>query len=181
MKMHRHDSISSSRRNFLKTGPGATAGLLVSLNDLAAARQMIAVRKQEADILTVPPGEKEPNLRAAPHEADIPVAVPHVRWNDRGRSSSLPTGTRAVMPASHCESPSRRLACRDTLVARSPSFGPEARSRYMAKETWRPSLARSGGTRRKAEASAYSSSSPGGFLFHQTHKVTGERLRELIT
>ena len=47
-------------------------------------KKMIAVRKREAAILAVPPSEKEPKLRAVPHEADIPVPVPYIRWNDRG-------------------------------------------------------------------------------------------------
>jgi hypothetical protein len=51
---------------------------------LEDVKNMIAVRKREADILAVPPGEKEPNLTAVPHEAKIPVPVPYIRWNDRG-------------------------------------------------------------------------------------------------
>jgi hypothetical protein len=47
-------------------------------------KKMIAVRKREAGILAVPLGDKEPKLRAVPHDADIPVPVPYIRWNDRG-------------------------------------------------------------------------------------------------
>ena len=47
-------------------------------------KKMIAVRKREARILALLPDQKEPNLRAVPHESDIDVPVPYVRWNEEG-------------------------------------------------------------------------------------------------
>jgi Alpha amylase, catalytic domain len=47
-------------------------------------KKMIAVRKREARILALLPDRKEPNLKAVPHESDIDVPVPYVRWNGEG-------------------------------------------------------------------------------------------------
>ncbi len=46
-------------------------------------RRMMAIRKQYAGILSMWPGDKEPNLKAVQHEASIQVPVPYVRWKDR--------------------------------------------------------------------------------------------------
>ena len=50
----------------------------------ADVKKMIAVRRQEADILAVLPDQRRPHLVAVPHEGDIAVPVPYVRWNERG-------------------------------------------------------------------------------------------------
>jgi glycosidase len=47
-------------------------------------KKMIAVRKREARILALLPDRKQPNLKAVPHESDIDVPVPYVRWNGEG-------------------------------------------------------------------------------------------------
>jgi hypothetical protein len=47
-------------------------------------KKMIAVRKRGADILALSPDQKEPKLMAVPHEGDIAVPVPYIRWNERG-------------------------------------------------------------------------------------------------
>jgi hypothetical protein len=44
-------------------------------------KAMIAVRKREAEVLTVKPEKEQPNLAAVPCDSDIPVPVPYVRWN----------------------------------------------------------------------------------------------------
>jgi hypothetical protein len=44
-------------------------------------KAMIAIRRREADVLSVMPDKKEPNLVAVPHESDSPVPVPYLRWN----------------------------------------------------------------------------------------------------
>jgi hypothetical protein len=47
-------------------------------------KKMIAVRKREAAILGPAPDEKRPQLMAVPHETNVAVPVPYVRWNSRG-------------------------------------------------------------------------------------------------
>lgn len=44
-------------------------------------KKMIAVRKQEAEILTLKPENERPNLVAAPCQHDIEVPLPYIRWN----------------------------------------------------------------------------------------------------
>ncbi len=44
-------------------------------------KKMIAVRKQEAEILALKPEYERPNLMAVPCQHDIPAPVPYVRWN----------------------------------------------------------------------------------------------------
>ena len=46
-------------------------------------KMMIAVRKREADVLGAIPDQEDPKLTAVPCEADVPVPVPYIRWNDR--------------------------------------------------------------------------------------------------
>jgi hypothetical protein len=50
---------------------------------LEDVKEMIAVRQQVATLLGLPAAEKEPQLRAVPHQSDIPVPVPYIRWNER--------------------------------------------------------------------------------------------------
>jgi hypothetical protein len=50
---------------------------------LEDVKTMMAVRKQEADILGVVPDREKPRLRAVACKGDIAVPVPYVRWNAR--------------------------------------------------------------------------------------------------
>jgi hypothetical protein len=44
---------------------------------------MIAIRKREADVLTVLPEKERPKLMAVPCQSDIKVPKPYIRWNER--------------------------------------------------------------------------------------------------
>ena len=46
-------------------------------------KKMMAIRKQYAEILSMWPGGKAPNLKAVQYEANIEVPVPYLRWKDR--------------------------------------------------------------------------------------------------
>jgi len=50
---------------------------------LADVKKMMAVRKQNAEILSMCPGGIAPNLKAVQYEANIEVPVPYLRWSDR--------------------------------------------------------------------------------------------------
>jgi hypothetical protein len=50
---------------------------------LIDVKKMIAIRKQNAEILSMCPGGVAPNLKAVQYEADIEVPVPYLRWSDR--------------------------------------------------------------------------------------------------
>lgn len=47
-------------------------------------KKMIAVRKQEADVLALTLEKEEPKLISVSCERDIAVPVPYIRWNARG-------------------------------------------------------------------------------------------------
>ena len=55
-------------------------------------KKMIAIRKQYSETLAMWPGGKVPNLRAVPHQGDIEVPIPYVRWVDH--SAILIAGNR---------------------------------------------------------------------------------------
>lgn len=46
-------------------------------------KKMIAIRKREADVLTVLPERERPKLMALPFQSDIKVPKPYIRWSDR--------------------------------------------------------------------------------------------------
>jgi len=46
-------------------------------------KKMIAVRKQEAALLAIPPADQQPKLMAVQHECNIKAPVPYIRWNNR--------------------------------------------------------------------------------------------------
>jgi hypothetical protein len=46
-------------------------------------KKMIAIRKREADILTVLPERERPKLMGVPFHSDAKVPKPYIRWNDR--------------------------------------------------------------------------------------------------
>ena len=46
-------------------------------------KKMIAIRKREADVLTVLPERERPKLMALPFHSDIKVPKPYIRWSDR--------------------------------------------------------------------------------------------------
>lgn len=46
-------------------------------------KTMIAVRKQEAQILALSSADKEPRLLGVPCKSDIAVPIPYIRWNER--------------------------------------------------------------------------------------------------
>ena len=50
---------------------------------LIDVKKMIAIRKQNAEILSMCPGGVAPNLKAVQYETDIEVPVPYLRWNNR--------------------------------------------------------------------------------------------------
>lgn len=50
---------------------------------LEDVKKMIAVRKREAGVLALAPADQPPRLMAVPHQADVAVPVPYVRWNER--------------------------------------------------------------------------------------------------
>lgn len=45
-------------------------------------RRMISIRKQNAAVLAMTPGSKDPNLKAVEHASDMKVPVPYLRWDD---------------------------------------------------------------------------------------------------
>jgi hypothetical protein len=47
-------------------------------------KKMLAVRKQEGDVLALTIEREEPRLMAVSCERDITVPVPYIRWNRRG-------------------------------------------------------------------------------------------------
>jgi hypothetical protein len=49
---------------------------------LEDVKQMICVRRQVATLLGLPAAEKEPQLMPVPHQSDVTVPVPYVRWNE---------------------------------------------------------------------------------------------------
>lgn len=57
-------------------------------------KRMIAIRREHADVLAMSPGGKEPNLRAAEHEADMEVPLPYMRW--KGGKVILVCGNRST-------------------------------------------------------------------------------------
>ena len=46
-------------------------------------KKMIAIRKKEAEVLTVLPERERPKLLAVPFQSDVKAPKPYVRWNDR--------------------------------------------------------------------------------------------------
>jgi hypothetical protein len=46
----------------------------------ADVKKMLAIRKHHLDVLAMWPGGSMPNLKAVPHEANIDVPVPYLRW-----------------------------------------------------------------------------------------------------
>ena len=46
-------------------------------------KRMIAIRKREADVLTVLPERERPKLMAVPFQSDLKVPKPYIRWNER--------------------------------------------------------------------------------------------------
>ena len=50
---------------------------------LEDVKKMIAIRKREADVLTVLPEREQPQLTAVPCQSDIKVPRPYLRWNNR--------------------------------------------------------------------------------------------------
>jgi len=46
-------------------------------------KKMIAARQRVATLLGLPAAEKEPPLMAVPHQSNLTVPVPYIRWNER--------------------------------------------------------------------------------------------------
>jgi hypothetical protein len=95
---------------------------------LEDVKKMIAVRKQEAALLAIPPADQQPKLMAVPHEHDIDVPVPYVRWNDRAA---------IVVAANRNEYQDARLKLRIPLA----EIGLAGHSSYKVTTLW-PDLGR---------------------------------------
>lgn len=86
-------------------------------------KKMIAIRKREADVLTVLPERERPKLTAVPFQSDIKVPKPYIRWNDR--SAILVAANRDTTQDAHLK-----------LEIPLPAIGMAGRAGYRVTDLW---------------------------------------------
>jgi hypothetical protein len=86
-------------------------------------KKMMAIRKQNAEILSMCPGGVAPNLKAVQYEADIEVPVPYLRWSNR---------TAILIAANRNRDKDATLKLKIDLAG----IGPGGRGSYTVSDLW---------------------------------------------
>jgi pullulanase/glycogen debranching enzyme len=86
-------------------------------------RRMISIRKQNAGVLAMKPGDTEPKLRAVEHACDMKVPVPYLRWDDHA----------AILVAANR---SREQEAKIKMPLDVTGTGIESRERYAVTDLW---------------------------------------------